>query len=119
MRRDPAKATAVLDAMLEFFDGGQRWTRGILCDEHRHRCLVGALRHVRRQEHIRGSGAEYYLRQAMLTMSQHPGVAFDIFMHLRSCYDRPAVLESYNDTSAGYHDVRSHHRGPRPCPSRA
>ena len=29
-RRDPAKAIAVLDAMLKFFDGGRRWTRGEL-----------------------------------------------------------------------------------------
>ena len=28
MRRDPAKAIVVLDAMLEFFDGGRRWIRG-------------------------------------------------------------------------------------------
>ena len=28
MRRDPAKAILVLDTMLEFLDGGRRWTQG-------------------------------------------------------------------------------------------
>jgi hypothetical protein len=62
MRRDPAKAIAVLDAMLQFFDGGRRWTIGQLRDTAGNRCLIGALPHVRREQHIRGSGTEYYLR---------------------------------------------------------
>ena len=47
MRRDPAKAIAVLDAMLEFFDGGKRWMRGQLQDGQGNRCLVGALQYAR------------------------------------------------------------------------
>jgi hypothetical protein len=43
-RRDPEKAVQALDAMLEFFDGGSRWTRGELVTGDGHaRCLVGAL----------------------------------------------------------------------------
>jgi hypothetical protein len=68
MRRDPAKAIAVLDAMLEFFDGGRRWTQGELLDEtSQNRCLIGALHYVRQQQHIRGAATEFYLRTALLS----------------------------------------------------
>ena len=43
MRRDPAKAILVLDAMLEFFDGGRRWMRGDVFDAGKEKaCLIGA-----------------------------------------------------------------------------
>jgi hypothetical protein len=68
MRRDPAKAIVVLDAMLEFFDGGKRWTRGMLGDQYgQHRCLIGALNHIREQHQINDDGAEHYLRLAART----------------------------------------------------
>ena len=71
MRRDPAKAIVVLDAMLEFFDGGRRWIRGQLRDKDG-RCLVGALGYVRRQQRIRGAGTEHYLRRAMIDRAGDP-----------------------------------------------
>jgi hypothetical protein len=68
MRRDPAKAIAVLDGMLEFFDGGRRWMRGRLRDFHsQQRCLIGALRHVRRGLRNRESGTQYDLRRAVIS----------------------------------------------------
>jgi hypothetical protein len=68
MRRDPAKAILVLDAMLEFFDGGRRWTQGALHDETgQNRCLIGALHYVRQQQRIRGAATEFYLRTALLS----------------------------------------------------
>ncbi len=44
MRRNPAKAIAVLDAMLEFFDGGRRWMTGLLAGGlYPHQgCLIAA-----------------------------------------------------------------------------
>lgn len=66
MRRDPARAILVLDAMLEFFDGGRRWTRQLLNDGMGNRCLIGALRHVRHQQRIRGAGTPDYLRTAII-----------------------------------------------------
>ncbi len=65
MRRDPAKAVQVLDLMLEFFDGGAAWLQREFRDEHDNRCLVDALRHVRRRHGITGDGAGHYLRAAM------------------------------------------------------
>jgi hypothetical protein len=64
MRRDPATAIAVLDAMLQFFDGGQRWIRGSLRDPCGHRCLIGALSHIRATLDIRRDPAACYLRCA-------------------------------------------------------
>jgi hypothetical protein len=46
--RDPAKALQVLDLLLEFFADGAHWLQGDFRDENGNRCLVGALRHLRR-----------------------------------------------------------------------
>ena len=64
MRRDPAEAIAVLDGMLEFFDGGRRWTTGSLRDLSGRRCLIGALSHLRATLDIRRDPAAYYLHCA-------------------------------------------------------
>jgi hypothetical protein len=63
MRRDPAKAIAVLDAMLEFFDGGRRWTRWKRIGPKDRRCLMGALGLIREQHLIQSDGTEHYLRE--------------------------------------------------------
>jgi hypothetical protein len=59
---NPAKALQVIDLMLEFFDGGKRWTRWHICASGR-RCLIGALYHIREQPAIEGDGTEDYLRE--------------------------------------------------------
>jgi hypothetical protein len=64
MRRDPAKAIAVLDAMLKFFDGGRRWTKYEFHDGGGNRCLLGALRYLRVEMNISGDGTGYYLSAA-------------------------------------------------------
>jgi hypothetical protein len=48
--------------MLEFFDGGKRWTRWHICASGR-RCLIGALYHIRERPAIEGDGTEDYLRE--------------------------------------------------------
>jgi hypothetical protein len=107
MRRDPAKAVQVLDTMLEFFDGGRRWTRGTLCDQYgERRCLIGALRYVRQQQHIRGAGTEHYLRHAMIS-----GVADDLdplsdLWVFAIGMPGDGDLMRYNDVSADYDEVR-------------
>jgi hypothetical protein len=97
MRRDPAKAIAVLNAMLEFFDGGKRWTRQLLHDDRGNRCLIGALRYVRQQQRIRGAGTEFYLRAAFLALLDDP-------------LDEPepgdCALMDHNDSAACYDEVR-------------
>ena len=109
MRRDPAKAIVVLDAMLEFFNSGERWTRGAFLNGAGQRCLIGALRYVRWQQHIRGAGVENYLRGALIER-----IAEDIdgWPHPAStlwrCDGGDTVLMCYNDTSAaGYDEVRA------------
>ena len=104
MRRNPAKAIAMLDAMLEFFDGGRRWMTGSLGGglfTHQ-RCLVGALRHVRRQLKIRGAGTEHYLRCALIDVKPSIGLL------------KPGVLDGpdfqlmrYNDSCWTYDELRT------------
>jgi hypothetical protein len=112
MRRDPAKAIAILDAMLEYFEGGRRWTRGMLRDQHQHRCLIGALRHVRRQQHIRGAGTEHYLRAAFWTFDPlredlaDPLIA-SIIVRWRALEPDDRDLMNYNDDADSYDDVRA------------
>jgi hypothetical protein len=109
MRRDPAKAIVVLDAMLQFFDGGKRWTQGELRDYRRRRCLIGALEHIERQQRLRGSGAESYLRSAILSTgdSLDPLIRFAIALLniLPAPDDRD--LTNYNDEAASYDEVRA------------
>jgi hypothetical protein len=109
-RRDPAKAMQVLDAMLEFFDGGRRWTRGMLRDRyHQHRCLIGALRHVRRQQRISGAGTEHYLRHAMLARTGDLNPLTDLWVQTvaEHLLMNDADLMHYNDASADYDEVRA------------
>jgi hypothetical protein len=65
-RADPAKAILVLDAMLEFFDGGKRWARGDwVTYPARNRCLVGALKYVRFELGIRDDNTAELLESAL------------------------------------------------------
>lgn len=98
MRRDPAKAIAVLDAMLEFFDGGKRWMRGQLQDGQGNRCLVGALQYARSDSRVRGDGT------AELLHSLIPAHQRQRFAHAtpRSLF----LLMVFNDTCKDYRAVR-------------
>jgi hypothetical protein len=109
MRRDPAKAILVLDAMLEFFEGGRRWIDGILRDDITNkRCLVGALHYVRQQQRIHGAGTEHYLHMALPSIVRkflEPGFV-EIFN-----YDKPTTpdndLMSFNDEFDGFDHVHA------------
>jgi hypothetical protein len=112
-RRDPAKAVQVLDAMLEFFDGGRRWARGTLRDQYGQRCLIGALRHIRQQQRIRRAGTEHYLRDALQQLAEHSYGVQQIddvlLLHLHLLAWKPerndVDLMGFNDGSA-YDEVR-------------
>ena len=41
--RDPAEAAEILDLLLTFFGGGERWIKGRFSDRRGKCCLVGAL----------------------------------------------------------------------------
>ena len=75
-RRDPQKAIQVLDTMLEFFDGGRRWTRGMVLDASgQHRCLIGALEHIRGEFQFGGDGTLDFLHRALQTIPFGSGAA--------------------------------------------
>jgi hypothetical protein len=105
MRRDPTRAILVLDAMLEFFDGGRRWTRGeLVARDGQARCLVGALRRVRNELRIRGDGTVHYLRDAIKPNSDDlviPGICFSQLPLLSWNKREPgdADLMGFNDGS--------------------
>ena len=111
-KRNPEKAIQMFDAMLEFFDGGRRWTRGELQDASgQHRCLIGALHYVRRQQGIRGAGTETYLHDALLEMQKKPLDQISdpftalLYTHCKPCQPDNKDLMSYNDGSS-YDEVR-------------
>jgi hypothetical protein len=64
-----AKAVYVLDRMLEMFDGGKYWLCGAWNlpdgDGHKHRCLLSALRSIRRIEGIFGDNTGRYIGNAI------------------------------------------------------
>jgi hypothetical protein len=104
-RSNPAKAVQVLDMMLEFFDGGRRWTRGEFHNHGGHRCLIGALRYVRRQQNITGRDSEYYLRAAIIaagrTTHQHTALSPLVV----ACVTLSDLM-NYNDLADSYVEVR-------------
>jgi hypothetical protein len=106
LRRDPEKAVQALDAMLEFFDGGSRWTRGeLVTGDGQARCLVGALRHVRNELRIRGDGTVHYLRDA--AQPDYDDLEICLPLLLWSNRERDdADLMGFNDGST-YDEVRA------------
>jgi hypothetical protein len=102
MHRDPAKAIAVLDAMLESFDGGERWMRGDVYDAGKEKaCRIGAavlcaVKPRDKYQIILGEpdhNAYHYLYMAFTKTS-----AFKRYDDL----DRRLDLECYNDLSRSF-----------------
>ncbi len=88
MRRDPAKALAVLDLLTEFYgEFGHRWISGMFEDRYGGRCLVSAVHHVRTEAGISGDETEHYLRRAI------PADAADI--------------DTFNDDCRSYDEIRA------------
>jgi hypothetical protein len=110
-RYDPAKAIAVLDAMLEFFAGGKRWTRGkMVTYDGRNRCLVGALQHIRAELGIRGDNTVALLESAL--RQHHPNLLYYLFKpshDYRPRYDFQKLrrLMWFNDRCQRYQQVRA------------
>ncbi len=112
MRRDPARAILVLDAMLEFFDGGRRWTQGELLDESgQSRCLIGALHYVRQQQRVRGGGTEFYLYASLPKAFYGASKAAPIDVLIEFAKPRRRVpdhwIMNYNDNAISYDHVRA------------
>jgi hypothetical protein len=65
---DPARAlnsARMLGLLIEFFDGGAKWTRGDFHDGDGARCLVGAMQHLRAVHCLSGDPTRGYLLAAM------------------------------------------------------
>jgi hypothetical protein len=62
---ETAKATHLLDLMLEFFADDGRWTRGYYDDGNGGHCLVGALLHLSRKHRLPAAPVIALLQDAM------------------------------------------------------
>jgi hypothetical protein len=88
--------------MLEFFDGGQRWTRGNMQASNGDRCLAGALQHIRAELRIRGDGtAELFYS---LLPAHYPRVFYGQSTP-RSLWLLRGLMH-FNDRCQSYQDVR-------------
>ena len=112
MRRDPQKAVLVLDATLEYFDGGgarffARHVPAPLPDRRAAACAG--------QQRIRGAGTEFYLRAALLSMLDDELDPLIEFVMARLCGHREPGepndrdLMDYND-GFSYDEVRDRRR---------
>jgi hypothetical protein len=87
--RRGAQSSLVLDRVEFFFQGGTLWTQYSATAGNGERCLVEAIRHVRRQIGSRSDRAMHYLARAIR----------------QTCRDWRGVRES-RDVVEGYNDTR-------------
>jgi hypothetical protein len=85
-------AVAFLDRLLEFFEDGRRWIKGLEYDSAGNRCLRGAITYVTYTHGIRPLEAEAVLREAMRELLP-PG-------------SHPPDLILFNDTRRSFDDIR-------------
>ena len=65
------KAIAMIDALLAYFDGGNKWlATGEFHDAHGSRCLVSAMAHIRHRDKTAGDPTSRYIRLAVRGMPQ-------------------------------------------------
>jgi hypothetical protein len=60
-----AAAIAMIDALLDFFDGGKKWLHHGFHNDDGNRCLVSAMAHIRQRDKTRGDHASRYIRLAV------------------------------------------------------
>ena len=66
-----AAAIAMIDALLAYFDGGNKWlATGDFHDAHGRRCLVSAMAHIRHRDKTAGDPTSRYIRLAVRGMPQ-------------------------------------------------
>jgi hypothetical protein len=108
MRRDPAKAIALLDAMLQFFDGGRLWIRGPVADQGWGLSGRGLAACAPGAAHSR-AGTEFYLRAALSMLDPDPPMAALIRLIGRGVLpelcDRDLI--NFNDEADRYDEVRA------------
>ena len=91
-RRDPQKAIQMLDAMLEFFDGGRRWIKWAHHTRAGKRCMVGALDYLSdlNQIDLTTSAVSYF---------------YDALPETKSGFSRRAIVD-YNDSHRSFGAIR-------------
>jgi hypothetical protein len=64
---DPRAIAAIrmIDALLAYFDGGNKWMSGDFHDAHGQRCLVSAMAHIRQRDKTAGDPTSRYIRRAV------------------------------------------------------
>jgi hypothetical protein len=64
---DPRAIAAIrmIDALLAYFDGGNKWMSGDFHDAHGQRCLVSAMAHIRQRDKTAGDPTSRYIRLAV------------------------------------------------------
>lgn len=85
--------------MLEFFDGGRRWTCGQMQDHDGNRCLVGALQYARNVSRARADGTAELLYSLVPAHQRRFGARPRSLLLLR-------LLMYFNDMCKDYEDVR-------------
>ena len=64
---DPRAIAAItmIDALLAYFDGGNKWMSGNFHDAHGRRCLLSAMAHIRHRDKTAGDPTSRYIRRAV------------------------------------------------------
>ena len=58
-------AIAMIDELLAYFDGGNKWMSGNFHDAHGRRCLLSAMAHIRQRDKTAGDPTSRYIRRAV------------------------------------------------------
>jgi hypothetical protein len=58
-------AIAMIDALLAYFDGGNKWLAGNFHDAHGRRCLLSAMAHIRQRDKTIGDPTSRYIKRAV------------------------------------------------------
>ena len=63
-----AAAIAMIDALLAYFDDGDKWMAGDFHDAHGRSCLLSAMAHIRHRDKTAGDPTSRYIRLAVRGM---------------------------------------------------
>jgi hypothetical protein len=96
------KAVVMIDALLAFFDGGDRWIKGRLNETLGDgRCLVGAMELINREQGVRIEPVLDYLHQAISDKPRLSRIRGE-----RTClFDDLASLLAVNDQCRSYKEL--------------
>jgi hypothetical protein len=98
-----AKAVAMIDALLAYFDGGQNWLQADF-HEGDQRCLISAMAHIRHRDKLNRDPTSQYIKLAAavsLPLSRsHPNSIIAINDHCRDYQQLAGILEQARTLAA-------------------